>query len=159
MENEELWIKRSIATWGLGTVTAIMTKGKSGQRHIFGEYFVLISGAKPVLLSQRTSVDTKNFPPDLIKGNFIKDEIEQQVQGAVSRYFYDQFEDTQNNFYLQKIELLNGDKRDLMHLWVRGEFQKEIKSINQNTNCNELKSYLGMIVELPVIDRTDWSEL
>ena len=43
--------------------------------------------------------------------------------------------------------------------YINKEFQKEIKSINQNTNCNELKSYLGMIVELPVIDRTDWSEL
>jgi len=151
MVEKDYWIKRSAGISAIGTSLVVMTTGKGGQRQRWGEYFIFISGRHPKFCNQRTNVDTKNIPENVITLDlaFMKQELEMQVRGRLSVHFFDLYEETKSEVYLQKTELEGGQPADIIGLWLRGEFHDEIRQVKGMTQCDSLKDLITTVVDLP----------
>ena len=151
MAAEEMWLKRSSRTWGLGVPAVQMTLGKSGEHQWWGEYFILISGPASGLLSQRTTLNTESISADMLGGyaSFMKMEIELQAQTRLSVYLFELYEKTRSGYALQNIDLVDTVKEDVIRLWLRGDFHDEINRIKETTQCETLRTFLAKVAKLP----------
>ncbi len=148
---EEVWLKRSSNTLGLGVPLVIMAIGESGEHQWWGEYSILISGGTTAYLSQRTTLNTANVPEDILGGysSFMKMEVEQQVQTRLSVHLFELYEKTKSDYALQKIDLVDAVKEDVIRLWLRGHLHEEIKKIKDTTQSETLRTFLTKVVQLP----------
>lgn len=151
--SDEFWVRRGKGISAIGIPLIVMSALKSGQRHWIGEYFIVIAGRHPAFLAQRTSVDTKDVPEDVLRVDaaWMKAELEQQVKTAISIRNFDLYEKTKSDVYLQYVELEDGDRADILHFWMLNQHQQEIERIKEMTQSAALKSFLTDVVRLSPI--------
>jgi hypothetical protein len=156
MGNEGIWVKRSSGIFAMGIPLIVMCAGEREKNHWWGEYHVLVSGRHPAFYSHRCSFDGSGVPQEIATVDllYMRGELEQQVQGQISSHCFDVFEQSKNEFYLQSFELADGEKADLLRLWLRGEFHTEIEKILRETQCEELRAFLSEVTRLPSIIRS-----
>ena len=77
-------------------------------------------------------------------------EIRHQVDSKLWDHLFKLFKKDQNELYLSTpIDLIEGEKNDIVLYWMRGEFQNEISKIKQTTGCEKLSGYLLDVIQLP----------
>ena len=150
----DFWVKRSKYVSAIGLPFSVFTAGFCGQLHpkLWGEYFLFVSGQQPYTTCQRVLVNTDDLPEGLVTFDqaFMKSELEQQVNGALSAYLYRAYTDTNSDIFLESVQLdQDGAIEDIIGLWMRGLFHDQIRRVRKTTWSHDLKNLLDYIVDLP----------
>ncbi len=125
---ENIWVKRGTGISPFGAPLVVMAAARSGQQHWHGEYFILLNGKYPALLTQYTTVKIEDVPADLITvdAEFMRTELDQQATSRLSVHCFDLYEKTNREGFLRPLELADGDHRDILRAWLRADHQDGI---------------------------------
>jgi hypothetical protein len=154
MTQEQFQVRCAKTIWPLGNPSVVIAVGKTKKDHEWwGEYYIFLDGPEPAFLTQRMMLDMDGFPERIKEGalQFMLDEINLQAENRISDHHYAKHKASGRDFYLQKIELLEGENSDILKLWIRGKVKKEIELLRDSTACGELKGYVESITHLPPI--------
>lgn len=84
-------------------------------------------------------------------------ELKQQISGQLTSHLYGLYEKTKNNYFTGcRYVLEDGETSDIIRLWMRGLFHREIALIREKTVCESLCKYLGDVVHLPSIEKSNF---
>ena len=119
-----------------------------------GEYFTLYHDNEQKLQPGTLKLNGADVAEDFLKVDlkFIFDEA---LQFALSGYreilckSYPQADEL--NLFKPPFEIIPVEKAHLARLWMRNKFHTQLLAVEQGTQCNELRSFLGEVKHLPVI--------
>lgn len=150
MSESEFWIKRSVGISAIGTVLVVMSTGKGGQQHRWGEYFIFISGRYPKSDHSSFNIRTTTIPNNVISIDveYLKFELQQQVNSYLSAYLFEFYEKTKCNICRQEIQLEEGGPSDIIGMWLRGKFHKQILQAKEETQSDDFRALLATVTDL-----------
>ena len=105
-------------------------------------------------MMQRSNFSLAHYPSGFAQEEpiqFMEREVEQQVDTKLSLHYFSQFEKTKNPLYSQLQEMTDTAREDILRLWVRGNMSQELRYLQKNTMCDDLRSYLDVITGLPTL--------
>ena len=126
---------------------------------MYGEGFVLVGGKKPRMYPNRITFDRSGAP------SFVLDEISLERMAEEGIRFarlviYNHVEQNFDSeslrpFLIAPYELYRTDKWYLLRMWMRGEFNKELKVIAGMTKSSSLKEFIKSIVNVPPFEPSE----
>jgi hypothetical protein len=137
-----------------GDPTIIVTaRGSSTNRYI-GEHFTLFRDSEPKMQPGILKVNGADVPQDflVVDLKFILGEAFQFAMNGYREILRKAYPQTiELNLFRPPLEFVPIDRAHLAHLWMRNEFHVQLSAVEQSTQCNELRSFLGEVKHLPVI--------
>jgi hypothetical protein len=137
-----------------GDPTIIVTACSSATNRHRGEFFTLYRDSEEKMQTGTLNLNGADVPPEVLTVD-LKFTLDEAFQLALNRYLeslrqaYPQV--TELNLFRPPFEIVPIEKAHLARLWMRNKFHSQLAAIEQGTNCNELRSFLGEVKYLPVI--------
>jgi hypothetical protein len=138
-----------------GNPTIVVTASSSATNRFRGEYFTVHLDGEEKMRTGTLNVNGADIPPEVLTVD-LKFVLDEAFQFALNGYreivcqAYPQA--TELNLFRPPFEIVPIEKAHLARLWMRNKFHSQLAAIEQNTSCNELRSFLGEVKHLPVID-------
>jgi len=137
-----------------GDPTIVVTASTSANNRHRGEYFTLYLDGEEKMQAGTLNVNGAEVPPEVLAVDH-KFTLDETFQFALNGYreivcqAYPQA--IELNLFRPPFEIVPVEKAHLARLWMRNKFHSQLAAIEQRTNCNELRSFLGELKYLPVI--------
>ena len=137
-----------------GDPTIVVTARSSATNRLRGEYFTLYFDGGEKMQTGTLNVNGADVPPEVLTVD-LKFGLDEAFQFALNSYrdivrqAYPQA--TELNLFRPPFEIVPIEKAHLARLWMRNKFHAQLAAIEQNTNCSDLRSFLGEVKYLPVI--------
>lgn len=157
MTEQNFKVLKARTIWPLGNPFVISSVGKGkSPREWWGEYFIMIDEPNEAIFAQKTNLKIEAFPSAISENEiqFMQNEIDRQIHDKISSHFYQQYEKNRQDYFLQKIDLKEVGKEEILYRWYRkGQNCQGLKDAFKNTSSTQLKEYLEVIMNLPPITK------